>query len=342
MKNKNRQSALVVVKTPMQLLNAIEYLFYIGIDTKMVDLFLVNDHKKFSKTLNSLSEKWVWKKKVNYILIKSDNVIGRVISALLTRGSIYLRLSNKYDNIIVGHYSQAIQRFFLRKKGHKVLVDDGIQTLNFDKLRKNELKNGIVETYSPDKTNIFINYIWSFKNKISSPLEIFSSYKIKSNKFDSITLNNFNYFKSKVGSFRQLNSIIFIGSDIVEAGGISEEEYIRALKKLLIFYEKYKLIYIPKKTENLEKLKILKNEIHIKKIDYPIELLSIIEGVVPKIYASFFSSAIFNLSKIFGDISDYVLVDIRSKVMKDVKFDFVFEAYEYHKDCDSSNIKLLE
>lgn len=339
MTNNKKQSVLVVVKTPMQLLNAIEYLYVEGINTETVDLFMVNDYIKYSKTLDDLSKKWVWNKKIKYTLFYTDYIIGNLISSILTRMSPYLFFNKNYDNIVVGHYSQPIQRYFLRKKkGIKILVDDGIQTLNFNTLRMNEIENGIIETYGPDKTNTFINKIWNFQKVIKNSLTVFTSFSIEPNDFDYLMNNDFKYFKSQIKDFKDLNAIVFIGSDIVEAGGIEKNEYLNALSKVLTIYRADKIIYIPKKTEDIGKLENIIEKIEIRKLGYPIELFPIIEGLKPKGFASLFSSAIFNLSKIYGNSLEYSLIDIRAKVKKDIKFDFVFKAYEYQENIEGINI----
>ena len=340
--NKEYFRVLVVVKTPMQMLNALEYLYKMNIKTEDVDLFNANDHQQFSKIIQKIAGKHQWKRTFHHTMLGNRWAISRLISALITRCLVFFYFRINYDYVIVGHYSQSIQRFFLRKKyGKKVLVDDGIQTLNIKEIRKNEIENNIIEDYNPTRLNRMINRVWGFDKKIIQSIVVFTSFNIEPYKIDTLNRNNFDLIKDGLDNFKEDNSILFVGSDISEIGGLDEQTYIASVKKVKSHYAPMKMYYCPKKTENAEKLLKISSFVEIIKINYPVELLPVIDGFKPKVFASLYSSAIFNFANMFGNSCEYTLMDIRKSLKIDPKYDFVIKAYQYREQMTNNKINII-
>jgi hypothetical protein len=152
-----------------------------------------------------------------------------------------------------------------------------------------------------DDGNVILEII---NYKEFSECKVFTSFHHEISKvLNHVEINNFSFVKALALSKVKSHAVIFIGSCIAELDIISDRLYLKMLE-CIICESKLSgsdIVYIPHRLEHRDKLNIINNLEGIKllEIDYPIELIGVIGGLVPCKVISFYSSALVTMNIIY-------------------------------------------
>jgi len=312
-----------LVKTPLQMLNAIEAKYSFGLETEdcimilMADrksqpqltalsnsvdewgeVLILNDVSFLSRTLGSSQDRTLCDKMLNFKLFnKSFFNVRRLNKITKYLGEV------KY--IFIGHERYIYMRHFANVMNHQevVLLDDGAATLLIAKDRK--------EAVDPEfgiglKKKIKLygkRYLQGVKGKSLDRYCFFTIYDIFTKSSDRVVKNEFKHLRDNLGSVPVTNEVYFLGAPISEVGIISQDSYFQHMEKIKKYFGDEVVKYIAHRRESPEKLEKIRNNLNFEVIlyDYPIEYQLAYAGLRPKIMASFFSSALDSCRIIFGE-----------------------------------------
>jgi len=284
---------LFIARSPLQLLNAIEAKEHFH--TSHTILLLINDSNSVNSaqmeslsTLSSFDE-----------VIHLDNTRSSKISKFSRQYFLIKKLQNNhYDHLFTGDYG-TINQIILANLHLKslYLLDDGTMTLITHKTKLNP--NHPIKW---DKKVKLLRYkLFGLKTKHQHTVHLFTGFTLQPHGSEKIVTNNYNFLKTTyLKTAQKDDSLYLLGQPMTEAKYMSDEVYVDYLKRIIRHYNK-PIIYIPHRTEIIsENLKALVNENFIlQKNEGPIEIVFLSKRIYPMHVVSFFSTALFNLKKIF-------------------------------------------
>lgn len=282
------KSAVFLVESPMQLINAIEAKHYFGIQDSSIiiryDGIAANDDH------------------IDYVLKTIDNSFTRIINIILLYGKknlykmlipLFVSIKYKPDYLFIGNYYSGYAKItrLLYPNRKCIYLDDGAQT---------------TKLYYDNK-NINLFSYFSFTEKFPDRMYIHHS---------------FSYLKQKLSEKHQTVSkgvIYFIGTALVENDLISESNYEKIVVSLVDHYSEYNIKYFPHRFENLEKLRAI-SQFEIVQANMPFELYLLQTKVLPEKIVSFYSAALYTVNSIMGDIVEVEAFRIPAEYFKNSEY----------------------
>lgn len=267
---------LLIIESPLQLLNAYEAIFHFGISEGI----LLVRYSGFDKNDGQIDDiirqlnfpEFIAIHRIS-IQISNRNIwdYAKVIIQKIKFSSVF----QKFDAIYVGNYDSPFIKLIIGNNKNLILLDDGSKTI------------GTQENFSDS-----FHFDW-FTFFDLNPYKGQKIYKNTFGRLQEITTTS----KSK-----NENIIIFIGSNLSEDKIISEAYYLELIQKISKRYSNQHIIYIPHRSEYESKLNTISliGNIEIKQLDFPIELLPLYNQSIPTQIISFYSTALFTLGKIYG------------------------------------------
>lgn len=292
------KSAVFLVESPMQLINAIEAKHYFEIQ----ETYLLIRYDGIASN----------DRHIDYVLDTIDNRFSRISRFVLQYGKkdffkmckpILLCLRYNPEYLFIGNYfsgySKLAQLLYPNKK--TIFLDDGAQTTKL--------------YYDNKKINLFSYF--SF-NEIY-PGRIYEKH-------------SFEFLKHKLKDNKQeikKNLLFFIGTPLVENHLIETSKYDNVLKTVVSFYSGYKIIYFPHRFEDLSKLKE-RTEFEIASIDMPFELYLLQLRLLPEKIVSFYSAALYTVNSMMGEMIKVEAFRIPSSYFLDVQYaDKIDKLYKF-------------
>jgi hypothetical protein len=291
-----KNKALIVVESPLQLLAAFEAIQYYKIDSGVLVIRLSNEQRNDTQLTFLNSYLKLNEFNVFYITINSENkkVIDFLKLLMMAISLPLIRLF--YKNVILGSFRSGFISLvykFCSVNEDFIFVDDGTSTL--------EIKNKL----ELHKCRCFTQFYNELENTIpnAAPNE-FSSIKATINKTVPLHFD-----------------VLFIGSGIAEIGITNESKYLDMVERICENYTKRGLTirYVPHRVESAEKIaKISKfSDVEIININYPVELLGIIDNMVPDHICSFYSTALVSMKSIYGCEATSYFFDYKGNIYED-------------------------
>ncbi len=262
------ENEIVFLNSPLQFLNYIEYENKNSSKDKILRkkniLYGFSFKGKEYETILHLLK--VLKIKNKFILNLKKNIsTGLFLKIVYFRGIIF-----KYKKLIIGDYNSFVSRELYKASNQVVMLDDGTNSLNFNRL------------FNLDKKK----------------LEIFSIFKKDIFNHKKISLNNFSYLKKFKKKQNIKKYIILLGSADVEKNLIKLKEYTKILKKIKKENFKEKIIYLPHPKEKYENYS--NYGLEIIKTKKTVEAYLIFEKSLPKKIIGFNSTAFVTIHSIYG------------------------------------------
>ncbi len=340
-----RKINIYLVESPFQLLSAIEAKeCYKNFDS-MIIIKNVADRKS-----NELMEKMLalskWDK-----TIKIDYHAPTVMDLqFLNQIKKLKKIEKDINAVFIGFPQTRAFQWFCEKLSvnNCFILDDGTHTIELQKkffsqgnyLQGSDILSKAEKSFLKRGKNLLklftIRHFFGLKESKNFSYNLFTCYNLKANPQQSVVLHNFEHIKSKISSCKRLEDrVYFYGSPLSEIGIVKHDSEIKMLKKINNFFLKKdkNLFYIPHRGDSEEKIfSIQKLGIEIKTIDIIAEVEPIISKTVPSEIASFYSTALFTLNKIY----DYDFVTAfkipQDEIMREDKKDGIKEIYkEYAK-----------
>lgn len=301
---KNGHTLAAIVSTPMQHICAVERLrkgkWNTGI---LVVLHSPVDYAKNAFQRLPGFELW---ERVLFVSIRHPNVSG--ILGRLRRAKFDLRVGSqlrrlvssieKSDAVLMGNPMNFWHRAFTRSIRHQVciVVDDGLLTVNLDFDQPDFFK----ETVS-DRVRRFVFGMPSLCELEN--VELFSTLPLVS-QCHAVSKNDLNFLRSQ-NVFKQGSSeeVWFVGQPLCQAGLTSTDSYISTLSNVKeLYFANDDVVYCPHPQE----LSVGFDQVIIDKLGWkvrvntrPIELQLLDVRLTPKCVATFYSSVIMTIPRIF-------------------------------------------
>ncbi|QOP40829.1 polysialyltransferase family glycosyltransferase [Sulfurimonas marina] len=300
-----KKHSLSIVASPLQLLNAMEAVNSFSTNENILLLMYNSSLNKtdFQQKINLLNKE-EWDKIIYYDLAKI-----RKKKRFFEQVKLIKELKkDKYDYLFVGDLGTIQQALMANLTTKNIyLIDDGTLTLStYDVLKD---KNFFHKFSFSKKLKLLRYLLANLKFRIKQDINFFTIYNLEPLPHISIKKHDFSHLKNaKLKLCEQSNDIYILGQKLVEVGFIEKEKYLeyleKIIKRLLIEYTG-NIIYIPHRAEIItDDYKELENERFSIKNDIsegPIEIFLLKNGIYPSVIVSFFSSALFNLKKIFHE-----------------------------------------
>ena len=335
------QRVLVIVESPLQLINANEYI-------RKYDLTLDSDYYFISsRGVNNLNQL----KKTFEILKLEGNIteisVVDIDNSFLTRILFYMKVIKAakkkntidYKTVLVGHMRSIYQAIFANtfKNGKCIYLDDGNSSISEQKT----LREYKINSFSPWYKRIFpmifgLSANLKFNNNY---LHFFTMYKdviIEDHKHLKFYYNEFNYLKKEYDK-KQTNTeiIYFIGTPFYWQVA-SYNNFKNDMLKISKIYKNKKVIYFPHRYESQKQLDIIKS-LHwkISTVNLPIELSLIKEENLPLEFGMFYSSASYSLSKLIPNLKFRSFEVNNTEYLEDGENIFkLYRAYEENKNIE--------
>ncbi|OFX68108.1 MAG: hypothetical protein A2X12_09785 [Bacteroidetes bacterium GWE2_29_8] len=292
--------SIFIVNSPLQLLNASEARAYFKIDNCIL-IIKGSNNKIHNAQINKILEIWKWDNIVRLPLIKGLSYFRDIIYLK------YLTLKKeRYEYLFFGDYSPITLRIYAINlmADNVILLDDGLVTITITKQYLSE-NNYIDYVYSPigDKIRKIIANTLFLKTKFRNKIDLFSCYNVNTHKGQNLFVNKYDLvnkiFEKEEYAIDKTN-IYFIGAQYVEMGIICIENYIKIFEKLIETYPDKRIIYVPHRFENEEKLnKLAKLNIEVRHFDNIFELEFIFMKIYPVNILGFLSSAMVTMQCIY-------------------------------------------
>lgn len=290
--------ALFFVESPLQLLNAFEAISYYKIKTYRIVVRLSGNSQSDVQIIHTAELLSLNPVNVKYIHIRaSERTIFDYIKALLVSFR-YLLVNVKY--VFIGNLDSSLFNVVVPQisRDKVIFLDDGAKT--------------IIHSYR--------NYA-AFK-------KCFTMFKSSNDSDSQCGLNQYDNLKQKIlmqCPVIDASAVFFLGQKLSEIGLITEELYLSILRDVVQRYPGVEIYYIPHRGESAEKIEVIKSlgNIKVLVLDYPVELYGICNKQIPSKVISFYSTALYSMSVIYGIKSEAIKI---SNLSKDA--DIVYKAYE--------------
>ncbi len=298
--NKN----LFIVRTPLQLFNAIEVRRRFHFNEKNI-LFYQYQREIDKKLMENLIVQSDWYEVFDYPL----NFQRRIFLPLYLNPII-----KKYASIehcYVGAFNSIVNLLINTIKPKKIVIlDDGTKTL------------GIANNIARDDVNRKENKLKIVRNKLLNldrsylyGASFFTIYTLENYKIENeIILNDYREFKEDLRSYEKKEIVYFIGTNLIEKVLKSEKVFEENLQKVLSYYKNKKFIYVLHRYENLSYMKKLAKKYDFEAIKFEniLEVEIAKAGFIPVEFSTFASSAIETLPLLFAH-SHYRVFKIDAK-----------------------------
>lgn len=347
--------SIFLIKTPLQLLNAIEAKHHFNLQTEDCVLIILGDRKSQPQTLALANQVGEWGELLildevplffNHPLDRSSSFLNDIWKTRLFRKSFFYvrrlnrisKLFGKVDYIFIGYARYVYMRHFINTTPHEkvFLLDDGNATLQLAKERRKGIKSAVPGLKK--RINLGFKRIFQgVKNQQKEILDFFTIYDVIAGKEDRIIKNDFSYIRSKIDTLTVTEDVYFLGSPLSETGIIEQQVYIEILRKVKEYFSGRNLLYVVHRRENKSKLEEISNKLGLELVlfEYPIEYQLAIIGPRPSILASFFSSALDSCGLIFGEKLKIISFEfnLESSPRKS-EIEAIYNSYKSNKEID--------
>lgn len=298
-------SNLYIVESPLQLLNAIEAKEEFAAKKNVLIVKFSNEQKNNYQIEKLLAEScWDHIYKIPYIYSTKIQIIH---FCSLARFLIWKK--QKFKKIFIGEFRSDEMWMIQNNLPHEetFLLDDGNMTIEVQNNYLKELEKYNLERLINKRKKDILYKFFLLKTPERKIVDLFTMFDLKPYSGQRIVQNRFKAVASKLGNINdQSNSdnVFFVGSNIMELGIVNDDYFFECIKFIINFYKNKgkKLVYIPHRREKEEKLLTIKNQLDIE-ILYPSNLLELdflYKKIRPKHIASFYSTALYSLKKIYN------------------------------------------
>lgn len=315
--------SIFLVKTPLQLLNAIEAKHHFKLNKENCILVVMGDRKNLPQMQALERESFEWGVVVflnevpllfgNLFGLNTDSWLDRLWKSKFFSKSVFnVRRLNRISKaiseaeyIFIGYARYIYMRHFVNVTPHKnvCLLDDGNATIQDASDRSDGETKSNRKSIKYDIKTSLKKKLLGVDNAESESLLFFTMYDVMAGPKDSVVKNEYSYIRSKLKNDEETNDVYFLGGPLPGANIISKESYIDHLTRVKKYFSDKKIIYVAHRRESQSFLNELSEELDLEVVlfDYPVEYQFAMLGPRPKIMASFVSSALDSCRSIFKD-----------------------------------------
>jgi hypothetical protein len=339
--------AVFLIKSPLQLLNAMEARHHFGLAGEECLLLNLADRKSRCQIEAMIRHSCAWPC-TQYVsdlpLFYGDSLsdfpaAGLFYPLLRSRVLAFRRLSRlaqclgEVEQIFIGDYRELPMRHLANILPHRetVLLDDGTATLTIAESRLRGSDQGRPLSFFKQLKCWLKRQILGLRSQELEALTFFSVYHVRMRPSDRLVVNTYSYLRQKMANEAGVRDVYFLGSPLIEAKIMGKAEHLAHLAAVRKHFSGDRLVYIAHRRESRSWLQQVEAEIgfEVRHFEFPIEYQIAMVGPRPRVLASFISSALGNCQLIFRhnlDISAFRLQ--RGSYHKQEAVDRVYAWYE--------------
>ncbi|MEF3077573.1 hypothetical protein [Winogradskyella poriferorum] len=316
---------VLLVLSPFQFINVLEYLHTKTINYSDCDLVLLSERQiAIDQIINEFDE------------IKQ---FANIHIPMLGKGNYWLRflktkkLLKRFNKHIpiVGNLDNHWSKYVLKnspKEIKPVAVDDGAASIDILKLRnKNEYRTSHPKILS--KKGLLEFLFLKPKKALPKSIRFFSCFNIQPSSKDELLINNFDYTKRKyqVNDLTLVDEIWVLGTPLLQKGFITQEANEYVLDTLKVFSENkgFKVKYFMHRIEKLEN----DNGFEIVKNTMPFEMFYLNARKKPRYIISYYSTSLYVLHKMEYD-TKFVAIRINKEWRDNANWNRIDEVYHFY------------
>lgn len=247
------------------------------------------------------------------------------------------------ERVFLGNYWVDYMRHFANVLPHDSLwlLDDGTATLLINERRRQGRPLDRCERTERAKIHLIYRAI-GMDTRQERGLTFFTIYELETKAEDEVYRHDYSYLRSVAGVGDPSDEVFFLGQTLIDEG-LSREDYLEYLKKVLDYFAGEKLVYVAHKGEPADKVAYIENElgVPVRRFGVPIEYQLTVRRSKPKLLASFCSSALENCRVIFGDelqIRAFYIDPARCKTHPDL----IRGIYDYYRSKARPAFEVVE
>ncbi len=292
---------IYIIRTPLQLLNALEAKHHFPAETNILIVNAREGQVNKSQIDTFLSKEewdeviWVDRFMGNSVFLQSVRIIRRF-------------KKERIDRIFIGFFRGFKKIFISNVHADEIyLLDDGAATTLEYQKRMPQLMQ---ETFALKER---LRYgFFGLSTQVKRMPDWFTTYSIEPHNGQKIVQNSYEYLRETYLNQCQWDDdhVYLIGMELSKKGFIREATYFEAIEKAIRHFDK-KIVYIPHRYEKEGSLKDLRegfgDDLEIRQLGMAVEIYFLKNRIYPAQVVSFFSSALFNLEKIYEKSEIYAL-----------------------------------
>lgn len=327
---------LFVVRSPLQLLNAIEAREAFNCKNTVL-LLMFNTNQKNTQQMRELYIAKDWDELIEYDL-KFIPKWKRLVAQILLVKQLK---KQTYQNLFSGDFGTINQIIMANCHAEECyILDDGTTTIFTHKKLKDQ--NYLSSLSFGKKLKLYRYVIAGLKFYIHQPLHFFTVYNLVANHNEKIINHSFEFLRANQLHQNLKKDVVYLlGQSLVDGRWMSEESYLDYIKLIISHYSK-DIIYIPHRSETVTpQLTALENKnFKIQASTGPIEITMLNSDAYPSTIVSFCSAALFNLSKIYTQAKIDAIKINPSDLLKSQ--DVVEKLYDFFKGTRVEVIDIKE
>jgi hypothetical protein len=286
---------LFVVRSPLQLLNAIEAREAFNCENTVL-LLMFNTNQKNTQQMRDLYIEKDWGELIEYDL-KFIPRWKRLVAQILL---VKMLKKQSYQYLFSGDFGTINQIIMANCHSEEAyILDDGTTTIFTHK--KLAAQNYLSNLSFGKRLKLYRYVIAGLKFYIKQPLHFFTVYNLVTNHNEKIINHSFEFLRANQLQQNVNKDVMYLlGQSLVDGQWMSDESYLNYIKLIIARYPQ-DIIYIPHRSEAVTpQLMALENEhFRIQASTGPIEITMLNSDAYPSTIVSFCSAALFNLSKIY-------------------------------------------
>ncbi len=312
---------LYIVASPLQLLNALEARARFPADEHWLFLRFASQFERNAHQIDYLLRLFPWKKVIDVRF--NSRLLGRHPYEIDFFWLLRL-LPYRFGHIFIGDprpFPFRLLGLNLRTTGELVLLDDGAATITFQ--RDPSL---LIAPRKParDRKRKLIRRAreaLGLRFEYGRTPDLFTCFDLEAQPGQRVWLNDYPWLRRQMShaGLQTDNKVWFLGSALSEKGLVSSERlFFDIMRRVREHFADMPFVYIAHRHEQPTKLARMERELNMEivEFDLPVELAFWERKVIPGHVASFFSTALFTLGKIYPstprtalDIPERLLVD---------------------------------
>jgi len=356
-----RYDALVVVKTPLQLINAAEACAHFGFSRTM--LYFLTSRAHTAQRISALVDSRDWTT-VRYYHLDLERADFRVPLAGARCPSwlsevlwvlVQWRRRRDFDrefrrwsgvsSLVIGNYQQHHFQHLaqLCPAARCILVDDGTDTLRIARARRDlaalatSTAPGASRRRPGLKSWVRRQAEWTLRPR--DELSFFTSYDVQAGPRDQIVHNRYALTRARTRPAAADGRCLFLGQPLVEDGYVARDRYLELLAEIRDRLGAGGLQYVPHPREDRERLRpaMRRLDIPLLEISRPFELHLLSAETLPATVASFFCSGLDTCRLIWGEAMRLIAFRIAEEDLL-ACHDFVDEVYRYFESTGAIEV----
>jgi len=224
------------------------------------------------------------------------------------------------------------------------ILEEGVNQLHlYDDVHAKTSKFSRIFYLNP-YANQMRRMFFGLKLRAVMPLHFFTAYDLQTTDKIIVSRNMYPRFRRALQSTRSTEDVYFLGEWLTAWNCFSDDEYVKYLRKAREDYSGRRFIFLPhRRTPKSTQDAILKIPgIEVQDLGGPVEVALSSMDPRPGVVTGFFSSALFNVSMMFGDAIEVSAYRIPTSHMKKNLREFIDDFYDYSDRYFGSRVRVID